>query len=201
MPGLDYLGESYDPRSESYFGFNSFKPLAVELGAQFGASYLLKKNFTKKGLIYLAKGSNKEYMSALDEARVFTGASSTAEAGTFSDFNRIKQNVHKKTVREVSRRSRKFAKTLDKANKAFGVVGLGILAYQGTKYLFTSSRAFSMGTEEYEKSRYRNLYSGGDEYFDSRAAMTQRQRAIQVIHNSQMSTRAAFGNEASYMHY
>ena len=38
-------------------------------------------------------------------------------------------------------------------------------------------------------------------YYDSRAAATMRQRAIQVIHNSQLSTRAAFGNEASYMHY
>ena len=37
-------------------------------------------------------------------------------------------------------------------------------------------------------------------FFDSRAAFTQRQRALMVIHNSQMSTRAAFGNESSFMH-
>lgn len=37
-------------------------------------------------------------------------------------------------------------------------------------------------------------------YYDPQGAYTQRQRAIQAIHNSQLSTRAAIGNEASFMH-
>lgn len=63
-----------------------------------------------------------------------------------------------------------------------------------------------------------SLFSGADRFFEKnipppalellqtqqeflpRMAYTQRQRAIQAIHQSQMTTRAALGNEASYMH-
>lgn len=44
------------------------------------------------------------------------------------------------------------------------------------------------------------LETGGI-FADTRASFTQRQRAIQVIHNSQLTTRAALGNEATFMHY
>jgi hypothetical protein len=57
------------------------------------------------------------------------------------------------------------------------------------------------GRDQAERFRRANVYDGEDQYFDSRAAFTQRQRAIQVIHNSQLSTRAAMGQESSYMHY
>ena len=40
----------------------------------------------------------------------------------------------------------------------------------------------------------------GDGFADTRASFTQRQRAMQAIHNSQMNTRAAMGNEATFMH-
>lgn len=44
------------------------------------------------------------------------------------------------------------------------------------------------------------LKSGPGFFHDTRAAQTQRQRAIQAIHNSQMTTRAALGNEAAFLH-
>jgi hypothetical protein len=44
------------------------------------------------------------------------------------------------------------------------------------------------------------LELGGD-YIDTREAYTQRQRALQAIHNSQLTTRAVIGNEASMLHY
>jgi hypothetical protein len=63
----------------------------------------------------------------------------------------------------------------------------------------------SVGIERFKRTRERAGLSGAgyseESYFDSRAAFTQRQRALQVIHNSQLSTRAAFGSEASFMHY
>lgn len=44
-------------------------------------------------------------------------------------------------------------------------------------------------------------YETGPGFFhDTRAARTQRQRAIQAIHNSQLTTRAALGNEAAFLH-
>jgi len=38
-------------------------------------------------------------------------------------------------------------------------------------------------------------------FVDTGMAMTQRQRAIMAIHDSQLTTRAILGNEAAYMHY
>ena len=45
----------------------------------------------------------------------------------------------------------------------------------------------------------RQLETGGVA-FDTRSAQTQRQRSIQAIHNSQLSTRACMGAEASFLH-
>lgn len=45
----------------------------------------------------------------------------------------------------------------------------------------------------------RQLETGGV-MFDTRHAQTQRMRSIQAIHNTQLSTRAAMGNEAAFMH-
>lgn len=45
----------------------------------------------------------------------------------------------------------------------------------------------------------RTLETGGISV-DTRHAQTQRMRSIQAIHNSQLSTRAAMGNEAAFMH-
>lgn len=44
------------------------------------------------------------------------------------------------------------------------------------------------------------LSTGSGFFNDTRAAQTQRQRAIQAIHNSQLTTRAALGNEAAFLH-
>ncbi len=44
------------------------------------------------------------------------------------------------------------------------------------------------------------LSTGPGFFSDTRAAQTQRQRAIQAIHNSQLTTRAALGNEAAFLH-
>jgi hypothetical protein len=40
----------------------------------------------------------------------------------------------------------------------------------------------------------------GDGFAQTRASFTQRQTAMAAIHNSQMNTRAAMGNEATFMH-
>lgn len=48
-------------------------------------------------------------------------------------------------------------------------------------------------------NRRRSLETGGP-FVDTRHAQTQRMRSIQAIHNTQLSTRAAMGNEAGFMH-
>ena len=44
------------------------------------------------------------------------------------------------------------------------------------------------------------LEFGNDNFYMPRAATTQRMRALQSIHNSQLTTRAALGNEATFLH-
>lgn len=46
----------------------------------------------------------------------------------------------------------------------------------------------------------KTLETGG-EYVDTRMAQTQRMRALQAIHNSQLTTRASIGNEAAMTHW
>jgi hypothetical protein len=194
MPGIDYLGQSdsellsssYDPRNEGYFT-GSLAPLALELGGMAGAGYILGRKGVQSFI-----GRAGRYADKLSSGQFGLTGKQTFQSTT-RQVNLASRVAQKNTV--------KFRRTLSNASKAFGVVGLSILGYEISKSIFGNSRAYSMGTEEFERSRYRSLYRGDDEYFDSRAALTQRQRAIQVIHNSQMSTRAAFGNEATFMHY
>ena len=64
-----------------------------------------------------------------------------------------------------------------------GMLGDAISAYQPSQY----------------QNKRRSIETGGA-FVDTRYAQTQRARAIQAIHNSQLSTRAAMGNEASFLH-
>jgi len=92
-------------------------------------------------------------------------------------------------------------------------IGVSRLLGGASKALFAYSM-FQMGLglingineviENYEPPEpktpfHRDLETGGG-FVDTRSAQTQRQRAIQAIHNTQLSTRAALGNEASILH-
>ncbi len=56
-----------------------------------------------------------------------------------------------------------------------------------------------MNTRPNQPFNPRRELETGNMVVDTRSAFTQRQRAIQAIHNTQLSTRAALGNEAAYM--
>jgi hypothetical protein len=59
-----------------------------------------------------------------------------------------------------------------------------------------------LNTFNYER-RHREGHSEldlGEGFADTRGSYTQRQTAMAAIHNSQMNTRAAMGNEATFMH-
>lgn len=186
MPGLDYLGTPYDPR-EGQYSQSILAPLVFEAGVLGVGKWGLDKYIKNRGAAYtkalgkeLTSGPSQYYHTA---ARSVAKKATLTELGT--DFKQLKS----------------LSSSMGMASKVFGYFGIGLLGYQATKMLLTTSRSFAMGTEELNQARYQNLYNGGDEYFDSRAAMTQRQRALQIIHNSQMSTRASFGSESGYLHY
>jgi len=72
---------------------------------------------------------------------------------------------------------------------------------------FSAASSAIQGIESFSYERRARLQNEGglsadlgEGFADTRASFTQRQRAMQAIHNSQMNTRAAMGNEATFMH-
>lgn len=104
-------------------------------------------------------------------------------------------------------------KTIRSLGNRLGV-GIGLKA-AGSAWIFADmfSLGFSaassaiQGIESFSYERRARIQSEGglsadlgEGFADTRASFTQRQRAMQAIHNSQMNTRAAMGNEATFMH-
>lgn len=90
-------------------------------------------------------------------------------------------------------------KSLIRSGKMLGVATLFTGMYELSKAAAGAGLNFRKTKEELAKAR--NKVYDEDTFSDSRAAFTQRQRAIQVIHNSQMGVRSALGSEASYLHF
>lgn len=80
-----------------------------------------------------------------------------------------------------------------------GMLGLGVL--QGM-FMVGGAIGQAVGAYEPQGGQYtRRELETANNFVDTRSAQTQRSRAIQAIHNSHLSTRAVFGNEASHLHY
>lgn len=96
-------------------------------------------------------------------------------------------------------KSRHFT-SLKKASLGLGYISLAAFGFSLFDSLVGSSGQYTR-SKRYNPSMQNTGYSE-ESYFDSRAAFTQRQRALMVIHNSQLGgTRAAFGQEAQFLHY
>jgi hypothetical protein len=80
------------------------------------------------------------------------------------------------------------------------LANVSFFAYMGASALGAVGNMIANWTPGQAVNPRRQLETGGP-IIDTPSAMTQRQRAIQAIHNTQLSTRAALGNEASFMHY
>ena len=70
------------------------------------------------------------------------------------------------------------------------------LAGAGVSMLSNAASAWRPST----KINSRRTLETGSNYVDTQEAYTQRQAALQAIHNSQLTTRAVIGNEAAMMH-
>ena len=73
------------------------------------------------------------------------------------------------------------------------------LGFMATSSAIQGMSAFSYERKSSTAPRGEDL-DLGEGLPETRASFTQRQRAMEAIHNSQMSTRAAMGNEATFMH-
>lgn len=184
MIGTEYL-ESRDPLLDN----NYYRGGLLTTAAEFGVL-----NLGALGLKHVHKSMNKDYRSKANTfntqyPKQYYGRHNTPEFKELGDI-KTRQRVYKG-----------YAKTLSRLGKFTGAMGLFTMGFDLSRDLIGASNAFIDSKDSIEKARRRPIYNSEDSYFDSRAAFTQRQRAIQVIHNSQMSTRAAMGNESSFMHY
>lgn len=188
-PGLDYLNDPYDSRDENYF--NSLGP---QLVFDFAGPWAVNKGVE----MYLRK---TKLAPAFQQS---TGPSKIFNRPPLQEtqLNKMSGIVDKFTKSKASRATAmEIGATATRYGKMFGIAGAVIGGYQIGKSLLNLSKAFEMDPDEIAKNRRKQLYGSGEEYFDTRAAFTQRQRAIQVIHNSQLSGgRRAFGEESSWLH-
>ena len=190
MPGLDYLNEPYDTRSDNYFNsipqqaaFDFIGPWAVNKAARTYAKSVKPGKAAYKEL----KG-----LRALLSKNPLTGE--PIERANLLTKQFIEARAKRATALELGATATRYG-------KMFGIAGAVIGGWELGKSLLKISKAFEMDPDEIAKNRRTQLYGSGEEYFDTRAAYTQRQRAIQVIHNSQLSGgRRAFGEESSWLH-
>lgn len=91
------------------------------------------------------------------------------------------------------------AKSFGRMGKFFGFAGMAEIAFQGGMAIMGARDSFRVSREELEAQRYQRMFDH-ETYYDTRIAHTQRQRALQVIHNSRLSMRPALGNESQYLH-
>ena len=108
-------------------------------------------------------------------------------------------------IKERQRASKARARNLTSSSRRFSnvtkMMGWGTAVAFGIEVAGGIFNALhSYGSAERTRRQATSGSANDTQYYDTRVAATMRQRALQVIHNSQLSTRAAFGQEASYMH-
>jgi len=186
MIGTEYL-EPKDRMEDNYYN-GGLLSTAIEIGVLGGGAQLYKK-------AHKAHIKSRPFPGVARHNSKLKGYPFEASPGS----NAKKINRFNDTL--VGKGSYKAgARTFNRLGKLTGAMGLFVLGFDLASGIVGASQGFIESRDSIEKERRRQVYNSEDSYFDSRAAFTQRQRAIQVIHNSQMSTRAAMGSESSFMH-
>lgn len=185
----------------------------------FGTPRLLSDKFLKDELVYSAGYRGTKYVGLMNAAHlgrpgVGKKASSWAAArhamlhGTPDELI-VSPHIRRRGggVHSPRAMGRQFggavagrigiARALSGASKflaGWGVLeaGLGI-----GDAIFSSLSSYSRPATSWKR---RELETGGA-FIDTRTARSQRERALQAIHNSQLTTRAVLGNEAAQLHY
>lgn len=105
-----------------------------------------------------------------------------------------------KTKISGKRSIQKFGKNLTSIANVFGWATLAQVGWDIGSSAVNAGSSFKTTKEALARENF-NASNDQDTYYDTRAAYTQRQRALQVIHNSRLSLKPMLGNEASYLHY
>ena len=93
-----------------------------------------------------------------------------------------------------------FGRKLTSISNIFGWTTFANIGVQLASSALRSGQAFRTTKEQMAKENFKSQNDQGT-YYDTRAAYTQRQRALQVIHNSRLSLQPMLGSESNYLHY
>jgi hypothetical protein len=195
-PGMDYLTEYEEPTAGNPYS-NVTAMTIGEIGLGWVVASRLKKKLSKFPVNNVSDGT---FMGNFRTHRRNLDPSTSYRSWTGK-----KQN--KRSVRGVPHHTPTIAekkiqiqfKKAKRLGRLFGMVGaaqIGIEIAKAIGNLGASSRASEM---ELSNNSHNSFYTE-NEYYDSRAASNQRQRALQVIHNSRLSSKPTLGSEASYFH-
>lgn len=188
VEGMDYYRTRISAL-QSKMGTANFAaayPQATQTIAQLKAGRLDDATAANKNLSF------KQLGKKLDAARAGLSDITDSAART-----RLENNI--KDIQGI-RTKMGFGLGLRHLSRAWIINDLFALAFAGSSSLIQGFNSF-----RYERAGSATPISGtdldlGSGFADTRASFTQRQRAMQAIHNSQMNTRAAMGNEATFMH-
>ncbi len=216
MPGIEYLGE--DSHDSGYL--LSGTAIAAELGAGIGG-WAIGKYHTKPGTAswkQAYESRHKRHMSTSDTVRrsaMIPGARGPASlrVGSGLSLEGRRTAAHSSAAAHAQRISGQplggsalanVGRKLSRFSKLFGIATTVAFGYDLAETIVGAGVGFKRERRSMDRKLKETLSMPSAELMGgmySSSAFTQRQRAIQVIHNSQMSTRAAFGTEASYMHF
>lgn len=197
--GTEYLNSEYFQRSmspdmsslESSSGFNALKgtfgghSIMMNLGAEFGSRYASKKLANRSRA---TMQSYRNQRGAMRRAQPSSGATSTT-ARAVSGINKLDKSKFVKSSKSLMKTSRQ----LRSVGRMAAWAPLAFMAFD-----MVSALGNMPGPSSNAIPRKGAGLSGT--FMDTGMAYTQRQRALQAMHNSQYSGRSALGNEAALMH-
>ena len=186
---MDYqeLGGGDDRLHDNLFS-NPFKSLAMEFGA-----YAVGAGVQSMG--------NKSFQKALDAGKAVKVPKSWGLGnlpGTSKQGRDLAMGLANKNMGRA-KETINFGKSIKRFGHVFGLTALAQIAFEVSSSVLGASQSFATTKSDVEAMRYSRMYDQ-DAYYDTRAAYTQRQRALQVIHNSRLSLKPALGNESGFLH-
>lgn len=175
------------------------------LGADLAASAMSRRGFVDHLVRQqVRRGVPAAAASALAEAAVTSGARTGRIIGSVSPVYgtavgreiMINRQLRNAGIGRVGVARAQLARGLKSVSRGFN---FALMIELGVTLGRTVADIVGSYTPEKKPWRRRQLETGVP-YLDTRISQTQRQRAIQAIHNSQMTTRAILGNEAAFAH-
>jgi len=190
--------QSEHPLHDNLFR-DPFRLIAMDVGSMAGAwglNQLGHARHGKKAAMHRRLASELSEDLRIQSRMIIDPDFSVVETNRKISYERAQFRNRVERARDYTR----AGKSLRRFGRAFGLIGIAQLAFEGASALIGMGESFSVGKQEAEAARYRRMYDQ-DTYYDTRAAYTQRQRALQVIHNSRLSLKPMLGAEANYLHF